>query len=114
MSEYMINVDQSSFERDVLNSQMPVLVDFWAPWCGPCKAVAPIVEELAKEYKGKVEFAKLNVDDAPFVASKFGVMSIPTIMVFKGGKPMQHAIGYQPKEQLKKLLENVLAKQADK
>jgi thioredoxin 1 len=114
MSEYMINVDQSSFERDVLNSQMPVLVDFWAPWCGPCKAVAPIVEELAKEYKGKIEFAKLNVDDAPFVASKFGVMSIPTIMVFKGGKPMQHAIGYQPKEQLKKLLENVLAKQADK
>jgi thioredoxin 1 len=113
MSEYMINVDQSSFERDVLNSQMPVLVDFWAPWCGPCKAVAPIVEELAKEYKGKVEFAKLNVDDAPFVASKFGVMSIPTIMVFKGGKPMQHAIGYQPKEQLKKLLDNALAKQAN-
>jgi thioredoxin 1 len=113
MSEYMINVDQSSFERDVLNSQMPVLVDFWAPWCGPCKAVAPIVEELAKEYKGKIEFAKLNVDDAPFVASKFGVMSIPTIMVFKGGKPMQHAIGYQPKEQLKKLLDNALAKQAN-
>jgi thioredoxin 1 len=113
MSEYMINVDQSSFERDVLNSQLPVLVDFWAPWCGPCKAVAPIVEELAKEYKGKVEFAKLNVDDAPFVASKFGVMSIPTIMVFKGGKPMQHAIGYQPKEQLKKLLDNALAKQAN-
>jgi thioredoxin len=113
MSENMINVDQSSFERDVLNSQMPVLVDFWAPWCGPCKAVAPIVEELAKEYKGKIEFAKLNVDDAPFVASKFGVMSIPTIMVFKGGKPMQHAIGYQPKEQLKKLLDNALAKQAN-
>jgi len=114
MSENMINVDQSSFERDVLNSQMPVLVDFWAPWCGPCKAVAPIVEELAKEYKGKIEFAKLNVDDAPFVASKFGVMSIPTIMIFKGGKPMQHAIGYQPKEQLKKLLENALAKQDNK
>jgi len=114
MSENMINVDQSSFERDVLNSQMPVLVDFWAPWCGPCKAVAPIVEELAKEYKGKIEFAKLNVDDAPFVASKFGVMSIPTIMIFKGGKPMQHAIGYQPKEQLKKLLDNALAKQDNK
>ncbi|MCJ7514842.1 MAG: thioredoxin [Dehalococcoidia bacterium] len=113
MSENMINVDQSSFERDVLNSQMPVLVDFWAPWCGPCKAVAPIVEELAKEYKGRIEFAKLNVDDAPFVASKYGVMSIPTIMVFKSGKPMQHAIGYQPKEQLKKLLDKALAKQAN-
>jgi thioredoxin 1 len=113
MSENMINVDQNSFEKTVLNSQMPVLVDFWAPWCGPCKAVAPIVEELANEYKGKIEFAKLNVDDAPFIASKYGVMSIPTIMVFKDGKPMQHAIGYQPKEQLKKLLDSALAKQAN-
>jgi len=113
MSENISNTDQNSFEKVVLQSPNPVLVDFWAPWCGPCKAVAPIIEELAKEYKGKVDFVKLDVDGSPFVASKYGVMSIPTIMVFKGGKPMQHAIGYQPKEQLKKLLDNALAKQAN-
>ncbi|MBM3118871.1 MAG: thioredoxin [Chloroflexi bacterium] len=110
MSENITTVDQDSFEKAVLESQTPVLVDFWAPWCGPCRAVAPIVEELAKEYKGKVEFAKLNVDESPFVASKYGVMSIPTLMLFKGGKPMQHAVGLQPKEQLKKMLDRVLAK----
>jgi len=110
LSENITTVDQDSFEKAVLESQTPVLVDFWAPWCGPCRAVAPIVEELAKEYKGKVEFAKLNVDESPFVASKYGVMSIPTLMLFKGGKPMQHAVGLQPKEQLKKMLDRVLAK----
>jgi thioredoxin 1 len=110
MSESIANVDHDSFQKAVLESQKPVLVDFWAQWCGPCRAVAPIVEELAKEYKGKVEFAKVNVDEAPFVASKYGVMSIPTLIVFKDGKPMQHAIGYQPKDQLKKLLDGVLAK----
>jgi len=114
MAENVNNVDHNSFEKAVLQSQIPVLVDFWAPWCGPCKAVGPVVEELAKEYKGKVEFVKLDVDESPFVASKYGVMSIPTIMIFQGGKPMQHAIGYQPKEQLKKLLENALAKQGNK
>jgi thioredoxin 1 len=110
MSENIINVDQDSFQKAVLDSQKPVLVDFWAPWCGPCRAVAPVVEELAKDYKGKMDFAKLNVDEAPFVASKYGVMSIPTIIVFKGGKPVHQAIGYQPKDQLKKLLDNALAK----
>jgi thioredoxin 1 len=110
MSENIINVDQDSFQKAVLDSQKPVLVDFWAPWCGPCRAVAPVVEELAKDYKEKMEFAKLNVDEAPFVASKYGVMSIPTIIVFKGGKPVHQAIGYQPKDQLKKLLDNALAK----
>jgi len=111
VSENISNVNQDSFQKAVLDSQKPVLVDFWAPWCGPCRAVAPVVEELAKDYKGKVEFAKLNVDEAPFVASKYGVMSIPTIIVFKEGKPVQHAIGYQPKDQLKKLLDSALAKQ---
>jgi thioredoxin 1 len=114
MAENINDIDHNSFQKAVLESTMPVLVDFWAPWCGPCKAVAPVIEELAKEFKGKVEFVKVNVDDSPFIASKYGVMSIPTIMVFIGGKPMQHAIGYQPKEQLKKLLDNSLAKQADK
>jgi thioredoxin 1 len=110
VSENIINVDQDSFQKAVLDSQKPVLVDFWAPWCGPCRAVAPVIEELAKDYKGKMEFAKVNVDESPFVASKFGVMSIPTIILFKSGKPVQQAIGYQPKDQLKKLLDNALAK----
>jgi thioredoxin 1 len=110
VAENIINVDQDSFQKAVLDSQKPVLVDFWAPWCGPCRAVAPVIEELAKDYKGKMEFAKVNVDESPFVASKFGVMSIPTIIVFKGGKPVHQAIGYQPKDQLKKLLDNALAK----
>ncbi len=110
MSENMTTVDHNSFQKAVLESQKPVLVDFWAHWCGPCRAVAPIVEELAKEYKGKVEFAKLNVDESPFVASQYGIMSIPTLMVFKGGKPMHHAVGFQPKEQLKKMLDSALAK----
>lgn len=110
MSEKIVHVDQDSFQKAVLDSQKPVLVDFWAPWCGPCRAVGPVVEELAKDYDGKIGFAKLNVDEAPFIASKFGVMSIPTIIVFKDGKPVQHAIGYKPKDQLKKLLDGALAK----
>jgi thioredoxin 1 len=114
VSENITNIDQDSFQKAVLDSQKPVLVDFWAQWCGPCRAVAPIIEELAKEYKGKVEFTKVNVDEVPFVASKYGVMSIPTLMIFKGGKPVQHAIGYQPKDQLKKLLDGALAKQDSK
>lgn len=110
MSDNIINVDQDSFQKAVLESQKPVLVDFWAQWCGPCRAVAPVVEELAKEYSGKVEFAKVNVDEAPFLASKFSVMSIPTLIIFKDGKPVQHAIGFKPKDQLKKLLDGALAK----
>jgi thioredoxin 1 len=110
VSDNIINVDQDSFQKAVLDSQKPVLVDFWATWCGPCRAVAPIIDELAKDYKDKIEFAKVNVDESPFIASKFGVMSIPTIIVFKDGKPVQHAIGYQPKDQLKKLLDGALAK----
>jgi len=110
LSENITTVDENSFEEAVLKSQKPVLVDFWAPWCGPCRAVAPIVEELAKEYQGKVDFAKLNVDESPFVASRYGIMSIPTLIVFKDGKPVHQVVGYQPKEQLKKMLDNTLGK----
>jgi thioredoxin 1 len=108
VSENIINVNQDSFQKAVLDSEKPVLVDFWAPWCGPCRAVAPVIEELTKDYNGKIEFTRLNVDEAPFVASKYGIMSIPTLLVFKGGKPVQQAIGYQPKDQLKKLLDKAL------
>ena len=110
MAEDVTKVDQNSFQKTVLESQKPVLVDFWAPWCGPCRAVAPVVDELAKEYKGKVEFAKLNVDEAPFVASKYSIMSIPTLMIFKEGKPVENVIGFKPKAQLQKLLDKTLGK----
>jgi thioredoxin 1 len=113
VSENIKSVDQDSFQKIVLESQKPVLVDFWAPWCGPCKAVAPIVDELAKEYQGKVEFAKVNVDESPFVASCYSIMSIPTLMIFKGGKPYEHVVGFKPKDQLKKIIDSVLAKQRD-
>jgi len=106
----IVNIDQGSFDSSVLQSSKPVLVDFWAPWCAPCRAIAPVLEELAKEYGGQIEFAKVNVDENPFIASKYGVMSIPTIIVFNSGKPVQHAIGYQSKEQLKKILDKVLKK----
>ena len=108
MSENIMTVDQNSFQKNILESTKPVLVDFWAPWCGPCRAVAPIVEELAKEYSGKAGFAKVNVDEAPLLASQYGVMSIPTIMVFKDGKPAEQIIGYKPKNELKKMLDAAL------
>jgi len=105
-----IAVDQGTFQEKVLKAKGPVLVDFWAAWCGPCRAVAPIVEDLAKEYEGKITFAKVNVDENPFLASSYGIMSIPTLIVFKGGKPAEQVIGYRPKAELKKLLDSVLVK----
>jgi thioredoxin 1 len=108
MAENIIEVNQDSFQQSVLENQKPILVDFWAPWCGPCRAVAPVVEELAKEYQGKVGFAKVNVDDSPFIASKFGVMSIPTLLVFKDGKPAEQVVGFKPKDQIKKLIDKTL------
>ena len=108
MSENIIELNQDSFEKSVLEAQKPILVDFWAPWCGPCRAVAPVVEELAKEYDGKVDFAKVNVDESPFIASKFSVMSIPTLILFKDGKPAEQVVGFKPKDQIKKLIDKTL------
>jgi thioredoxin 1 len=101
-------VSDSTFEQEVLQAAKPVLVDFWAPWCGPCRMVAPIVEELAQEYDGKVEFVKLNTDDNPNTAVKYGIRSIPTLLVFKGGQPVGQIVGFRPKSDLKQRLDAVV------
>lgn len=102
-------VTDATFEQEVVQAQHPVMVDFWAPWCGPCKMVAPIVEELAEEYDGKVNFVKLNTDDNPVIASKYGIRSIPTLLVFKGGEPVGQIIGFRPKSDLRRRLDAALA-----
>ena len=103
-----ITVNDENFDDEVLRSNIPVLVDFWAEWCGPCKVVGPTVEALASDYQGKVKVAKLNVDDNPEAAGRFGVRSIPTLIVFKDGEAQQAAIGVKPKGQLAELIEKVL------
>ena len=104
-----LNVDDKNFKEVVLEAETPFLVDFWAPWCAPCHAIAPIVAELAGEYAGKVGFAKVNVDDSPGVAMEYGIRSIPTLLLFKAGKPMAQVVGVRPKTELKKHLDTVLA-----
>ena len=101
-------VTDATFDQEVLKSTNPVLVDFWAPWCGPCRMVAPIVEELAQEYDGKVEFVKLNTDDNPNTAMKYGIRSIPTLLVFKAGEPVGQIVGFRPKSDLKQRLDAVV------
>lgn len=97
-----------NFQKDVLDNKLPVVVDFWAPWCQPCKMVSPIIEELAKEYEGKVVVGKMNVDENPQVSGQFGIMSIPTVMIFKNGKPGKPMIGAQGKESYKKVINEAL------
>jgi len=103
-----IEVNDSNFDQMVLQAKIPVLVDLWAPWCAPCRMVAPVVEELASEYEGRVSFAKLNVDQNPRTASRYGIMSIPTLLIFKDGKPVSNIVGFRPKAELKRSLDAAL------
>lgn len=108
MSGEIITVTDADFEEQVVNADGPVLVDYWAPWCGPCKMVAPILEQLAGEYEGKLTIAKLNIDDNPQTPSKFGVRGIPTLSVFKNGKVEATKVGALSKSQLTAFLDSTL------
>jgi thioredoxin 1 len=103
------NVTDSSFKEDVLDSEVPVLVDFWAPWCGPCRMVAPIVEEIAAQYEGKIKVVKVNTDENPQIASQYGIRSIPTLMIFKDGQKVDMVVGAVPKTTLSNTLEKYLS-----
>lgn len=101
-------VTDANFKPEVLESELPVLVDFWAPWCGPCRMVAPVVDEIAQQYEGQVKVVKVNTDESPSVASQYGIRSIPTLMVFKGGQRVDMVVGAVPKATLANTLEKYL------
>ncbi len=103
-----IQVDDNNFEKIVLKAERPVLVDFWATWCKPCVMVAPIVDELAAEYDGRIEFVKIDIDKNPKIPARYNIRSIPTLLVFKNGEPVSHMVGLRPKGEMKKNLEGAL------
>ncbi|HKJ97796.1 MAG TPA: thioredoxin [Desulfotignum sp.] len=108
MAENIIEIDDDGFEKNVLQSAKPIMVDFWAPWCGPCKAIAPTVEALEKEYGDQMTFAKVNVDENPISPSKYGVQAIPTLIFFKNGEVAEQITGMVGKEKLEQTIKNVL------
>lgn len=103
------DVTDATFEADVMKSDLPVLVDFWAPWCGPCRMVTPIVEELGEEYAGRVSFYKMNTDENAAVPTQYGIRSIPSLLIFKGGELKGTIVGFRPKSDLRKRLDEALA-----
>jgi thioredoxin 1 len=106
--ESLVQFTDANFEQEVLKSEKPVLVDFWAPWCGPCRAVGPVVEDLAEAYKGRVKVGKINIDDNPKTATTYGVMSIPTLILFNKGDMMDKLVGLSPKDRLEGLIKKAL------
>ena len=108
-SDAIIEISDSNFESEVVNSDVPVLVDFWAPWCGPCRAIAPMVEEISESYAGKIKVGKMNVDENQSTTMKFGIRSIPTLIMFKGGEAVDQIIGAVPKGEIEKVVEKSLA-----
>ena len=104
-----LTVDDNNFDQIVLQAKAPVLVDLWAPWCRPCLMIAPILDELAEEYNGRLSIVRLDVDQNPRTASKYGIMSIPTLLIFKEGKPIAHIVGFRPKAELKRNLDAALS-----
>lgn len=104
----VIKLDVANFEEEVLKSDVPVLVDFWAAWCGPCKAIGPVVEELAKTYEGQIKVGKVNVDENRQLASQYGVMGIPTLTIFKAGAESQRTVGFQGKQHLEDFVQSNL------
>jgi thioredoxin 1 len=103
------SVTEQNFEQEVLKSELPVLVDFWAPWCGPCRAVAPVVEKVATDLQGKLKTVKCNVDESQSLAAKFGIRSIPSLLMFRGGEVIDSVVGFLPEAELKKRVERVIA-----
>lgn len=108
MSNVTLTINDNDFEAQVLKSELPILVDFWAPWCGPCLAVAPTLEELATEYQGKFKIAKMNVDENAHIPAEFGVRSIPLMIFFKDGKVVESLVGAHPKAKIKSLIDGML------
>jgi thioredoxin len=107
-SDKIVNVTDASFETDVLKSSQPVLIDFWATWCGPCRAIAPVVEQLAMEYEGKVKIVKVNIDENPKTPTQYDVRSIPTLLMFKDGKVVGQIVGAVPKPKIEELVKKAL------
>lgn len=108
MTKNLLQVTDQNFESTVAAAQQPVLVDFWATWCAPCKMLKPVIDELAAEYEGRVIVAELDVDANPVTSSKFTVLSIPTLILFRGGKPAERIVGYKPKAHLRQRIDAVL------
>ena len=105
-----VPVDENNFEQVVLQADKPVLVDLWAIWCKPCQMIAPILDELAEEFNGRVSFVKVDIDQNPKTAARYGIMSIPTLLIFKNGEPVSHIVGLRPKAEIKRKLEDAIAK----